>query len=84
MAKVKFVAKEKSEFFATLKKRVDAYFTNKGISRYANGSMYFKTVFFIGGTLLLYYLIFSGWFSLWQMLLFAILLGHFRRLLPLM
>lgn len=49
---VKFVNKEKTLFFATLKKRVDNYFTDNQITKYANTSMVIKTI-----VLLLLYLI---------------------------
>ncbi len=36
--------KSKSEFFATLRKRVDAYFKEKNLSKHYNGAMLFKTI----------------------------------------
>jgi linoleoyl-CoA desaturase len=45
---VKFVNKDKSQFFPTLKKRVDAYFNSQSISRYANRSMIIKTIVLLG------------------------------------
>ncbi len=43
---VKFVPtnSDKEQFFATLRQRVQAYFTQNNISRNANGKMYLKTV----------------------------------------
>lgn len=41
---VKFVDKDKSLFFATLKKRVDDYFTTNRISKNANATMVIKTI----------------------------------------
>lgn len=41
--KVKFVNKDKSEFFATLRKRVDAYFTENNISKSGNAAMGIKS-----------------------------------------
>lgn len=49
---VKFVNKDKNLFFTTLKKRVDAYFSENNISKYANGTLFVKTV-----VLLLFYLL---------------------------
>jgi linoleoyl-CoA desaturase len=40
---VKFVNRDKNAFFATLKKRVDAYFNEAGVSKYANGTLIVKT-----------------------------------------
>lgn len=76
-SKVRFVDNQKSEFFATVKKRVDAYFKEKNLSKHANGAMLAKTIFFLGGTALLYGLIISNHFSPLVMLGFAILLGMF-------
>jgi linoleoyl-CoA desaturase len=41
---VKFVNKDKNIFFATLKGRVDEYFTENKLSKYANGALITKTV----------------------------------------
>lgn len=41
---VKFVQKDKSLFFPTLKKRVDNYFQERHISQYANSTMVLKSV----------------------------------------
>lgn len=40
---VKFVNKDKNAFFATLKKRVDAYFKEANVSKHANGTLVLKT-----------------------------------------
>lgn len=42
--KIKFTNKNKTQFYDTLKERVDNYFTTNGISKHANGKMFFKTV----------------------------------------
>lgn len=42
--KVKFVDKEKTGFYATLKHRVDAYFAENQLSKHANGAMVVKTI----------------------------------------
>lgn len=44
---MKFINKDKSEFFVTLKKRVDEYFTSNNISKHANTLMIMKTVVMI-------------------------------------
>src|SRR6476619_2166516 len=41
---VKFVNKDKNLFFSTLKKRVDNYFKEHNISKYANSTLVIKTV----------------------------------------
>jgi linoleoyl-CoA desaturase len=45
--KVKFANKNRSKFFSILRSNVDEYFVENNISKYANGSMVFKTVFMI-------------------------------------
>ncbi|MBK8846967.1 MAG: acyl-CoA desaturase [Bacteroidetes bacterium] len=66
--RVKFINKDKSEFFSTLKKRVDDYFATNNISRNANKLMISKTIVM----LLMYFvplvLVFTGvatGFSFW-------------------
>ncbi len=45
--KIKFVNKDKSEFFATLRKRVDGYFKENNIPKYADNTMVTKSVVLI-------------------------------------
>jgi linoleoyl-CoA desaturase len=75
--KIKFVDSERSEFFATVRKRVDSYFKEKQLSKHANGAMWAKTVFFLSGLTVLYSLILSNLFPPAIMLILAILLGMF-------
>lgn len=44
---VKFNAKEKPEFFIELRKRVNAHFKEKNISKHANTNMVVKTIFMV-------------------------------------
>jgi len=76
--KIRFQNRNRSLFFPTVRKRVDAYFKENNIPKHANGEMYFKTVFFVGIALALYALILSGQFSAWQMFGLAGLLGAFQ------
>lgn len=75
-SQVKF-CKEKQGFYSKVKERVDAYFTETGKSKHADGMMIFKTVLFLGGTLSLYLLILFGNFGIWTMFTMAIALGVF-------
>lgn len=79
--KVKFTPAAPSAFFATARQRVEQYFTEKAISRHANGAMWTKTVFFLGGFLLIYLLILSNLFNAWVMLGLAMLLGTFAAMI---
>lgn len=47
--KIKFVAKDKNQFFPVLKNRVDAYFETNKISKHANASMVLKTIILLSG-----------------------------------
>lgn len=75
---IRFNNHNRSRFYPTVRKRVDAYFKENKLSKHANGEMIFKTVFFLGGAALLYAMILSGYFSKWQMLILAALLGAFQ------
>ncbi|WP_276497429.1 fatty acid desaturase family protein [Pontibacter litorisediminis] len=50
--KVKFVSKDKNLFFATLRKRVDAYFTENNLTKTANAAMVIKSVVLLLGYVL--------------------------------
>jgi linoleoyl-CoA desaturase len=75
--KVKFTNVQKSTFYATLRKRVDAYFNDQNLSVHANGAMWLKTVFFLGTFVSLYLMILLGNFTPLVMLAMASLLGIF-------
>jgi linoleoyl-CoA desaturase len=77
MQKIRFVDSRKSQFYATVRNRVDNYFTERNLSKHGNGAMWAKIAFFLGGTVLSYALILTGWFSPWGMLGLAIVLGMF-------
>lgn len=72
---IKFVAPEKSQFFPTLKKRVDDYFKQNNVSRHANRTMIIKTAALLAAYILpfVFLLIFQP--SLWVGLPLWILMG---------
>ena len=74
---LKFTNTGRSQFFPTVRKRVDAYFKENDLSPNANGSMWAKVTFFMSGYALLYGLILSNQFSNLTMLGLAMLLGMF-------
>ena len=74
---IKFIDSTKSQFFSTVKQRVDQYFKERNLSKNADGLMYFKTVFYLGGLITFYSLIMFGEFSLGTKLLFSVGLGTF-------
>lgn len=75
--KIRFVDKSKSQFFPTVKERVEEYFSTNNLSKHANMSMVLKTVFFLGGFIGLYIIILAEIFSPAVMLWLSILLGMF-------
>ncbi|GGK79457.1 fatty acid desaturase [Rufibacter glacialis] len=75
--KVKFINKNQSAFFATVRQRVETSFKEKGLSKNGNGAMWGKTAFFVLGFFSLYLLILSGWFGAWAMLGLTLALGAF-------
>ncbi|MVM32143.1 acyl-CoA desaturase [Spirosoma sp. HMF4905] len=72
---LKFKPIQPSPFFAITRQRVDAYFSQHGLSPHANGAMWVKALFFLGGYVLLYGLILSNQFGSWTMLSLAAGLG---------
>ena len=75
--KIHFVNADKSEFYTTLKNRVDAYFKQKGISPYANSFMVFKIIFFLTGLIGTYLLLLFNNQSLVLSYFLWIMLGLF-------
>ncbi|QHW00936.1 fatty acid desaturase family protein [Spirosoma endbachense] len=77
LTQVKFKNTNRSQFFVTVRKRVDTYFSEQAISPHANGAMWAKALFFLVGYASLYGLIMSNQFGLWAMLGLAVVLGMF-------
>jgi linoleoyl-CoA desaturase len=67
-AKPKFVDPARSEFFFTLRQRVDEYFAEKNISRYADARMWTKAIFYLVLFAVLLGAIFSNQFGPWTLL----------------
>jgi len=75
--KVKFTNAGNSTFYVTVRKRVDAYFSDNNISVHANPAMWFKTVFFLSGLTSIYLMILLGGFNAAVTLMLCALLGMF-------
>lgn len=73
--KIRFNNKSVADFVPEVRCRVAEYFEETGRSQKADGRMVFKTVVLLGGVIACYLLILSGWFTAWQMLGLAILMG---------
>lgn len=75
--KLKFKNAGNSAFYATVRGRVDAYFTENQISTYANSAMWFKTIFFLSGLTATYLLILLGDLNSLSLLGLSVALGMF-------
>ncbi len=73
--KIRFVSKDKTQFFNILKERVDAYFTENKISPHANGMMVFKTIFMLCLYFVPYALIISNSVNLLGMWVCSLTMG---------
>lgn len=73
--KVRFFAKQSSEFFPTVRNRVDQYFKERNLSKHANAEMIFKTFFFLGLLSLSYFLLVFGQLSVFWMIVWALIMG---------
>jgi linoleoyl-CoA desaturase len=73
--KVKFLSKENSEFFATVKNNVDSYFKTNNLSKFADFTMIAKTILLLVSLVGLYLLILTTALPLWGLLILTILLG---------
>ncbi|TXK31168.1 acyl-CoA desaturase [Pontibacter qinzhouensis] len=75
--KLKFTNTNQSAFFATARLRVESYFKDNELPKHANKAMWFKSMFFLAGFVLLYLLLMSNQFGIWAMAGMAALLGAF-------
>jgi len=73
--KIKFVNKEKTQFFNTLKERVDNYFKENRISQHANLSMIIKTFFMLSLYFVPYFLIMTQGYNLLAMWFLTLVMG---------
>ena len=74
---LKFYPPSTSQFYATIRVRVDQLLSQSPYSKYANGAMWLKTAFFLSSFIGIYLLIMLNIFSAGAMLLLAALLGMF-------
>ena len=73
--KIKFTNKDKTQFYNTLKERVDSYFTENNISQHANATMVFKTIFMLSLYFVPYVLIMTQGYSLLGMWVCSLVMG---------
>lgn len=72
---VRFINKDNSAFFVVLRQKVDNYFKENNISKNANTAMIVKTICMFAIYLSPYFLILTGLFAGWQMLLLCVVMG---------
>lgn len=77
MHSIKYVSTDKTqhEFFATVRKNVNQYFQEKGISKQANGSMFMKTIGMLAIYLVPFVLILTVAMPVWVALILTIVMG---------
>lgn len=73
--KVKFINKDKTQFYNTLKERVDQYFVDNNISQHANFAMVFKTIVMLSLYFVPYVLIMTQGYSLFTMWICSLIMG---------
>lgn len=73
--KIKFINKDKTQFYNTLKARVDNYFIENNISQHANASMVFKTIVMLSLYFVPYFLIMTQGYSSLVMWLCSAIMG---------
>ena len=74
-AKIKFVSQDKNLFFATLRKRVDAYFEEHQISPHANTAMVVKTIILFAAYLVPFFVFLFLQPTFWVSMLLWLLMG---------
>jgi len=72
---IKFINKDKSDFFSALKEKIDDYFINNSLSKTGGNKMLIKAVFMLSLYLIPYFLIISSLFSMAGMFLLSVLMG---------
>lgn len=73
--KAKYLERNNTDFYLTLRRRIREYFKDQGTTKYANTLMVVKTIFWIGLFWACYFLILFGEFSKPIMLLLAMVFG---------
>ncbi len=75
LSQIRFSPVQKNLFFPTLRKRIDVYFQEKGISRHANAEMKIKTLVLLTGYLLPLVFLLAWDLNGWNSLLLWMLMG---------
>ncbi|CAA7196936.1 fatty acid desaturase family protein [Chryseobacterium potabilaquae] len=75
--KIKFPSTSGSDFYTTIRSRVDQFFIQNQLSQHANVHMWGKTIFFLAGFIGIYLVIITSLFPAGMLLLLAAVLGMF-------
>jgi linoleoyl-CoA desaturase len=73
--KIKFINKNKTQFYSTLKARVDQYFVDNNISQHSNANMVFKTIVMLSLYFVPYTLIMTQGYNLMALWLCSAVMG---------
>lgn len=73
--KIKFLNTKGPDFFKTLRRRVDDYFSENKLSKHANVTMVIKTITMLGLYFIPYFLLFTNVFTFFPSLLLFMLMG---------
>lgn len=82
-SQIQFDKNKLADFYPAVRERVDAYFSQKGISKNFNAFMVAKTVFILMVFILTYILILSNQFNGWATLALAAIHGFFTAMIGL-
>jgi len=74
---MKFINKQQCAFYSTVRNRIDNYFQENDISKFANVRMWLKTLFFLGTFVVLYLTILFSPLNPLILLFLSIILGMF-------
>src|SRR2546423_11666557 len=73
--RIRFRYGKNSDFYRTLRERVEDHFRKTGRSRFADWTIWLKAAAYLFVATAAYVLILSGWFGLWTMLILANICG---------
>ena len=73
--KIKFINKDKSLFFPTLKKRVETYFNENNLSRHADSTMIVKTLILVSAYVFPFILLLAFQPTFWVSMLLWFIMG---------
>ena len=71
----RFINKNKTDFYRVLMQRVDNYFAEHKLSKFANRTMVVKTILMLALYFIPYVLIMSGTFNIYVMWLLCVVMG---------